>query len=415
MRKVGAMTHAPLAALVLDVVEGPDVGRSFRFSREATVILRRRSDPDDDGLSLRTDETDAVHVVLVRTAEGWTFERRAGPLVEVDGVSTDRGLLRHGATLRIGGTRLEVACVAGRAAAATVAEPAASRPDPRVGGFECIELVAGDEGTCTWLARRTADGVPVALKVVRDDAGEAARRDLRRAAEIAGLLVGRAHAAQLVGADPSGAPAWLALRWVDGESVEDLVDRAGPLGIADACAVGAQILGVLDGIHAGGFVHRDVHPGNVIWSDRSAPGAVDAVLIDFGLGKAVRSEGAERTLNPTRTGEWMGRPRFLAPEQALDGKHVGPAADLYGLAATIYWLLCRAPVHREQPGESALSAWTRGHRVPIRRRRADLPESLAVALDGALTRDPGLRGEALPALRAEFDRHASPDVWKSGL
>ncbi len=405
MRKVGGMTTPPRTRLELSVVSGPDAGRSFRYSGEAPVSLRRWSDPDDDGLALRTDEADGVHLVLTRTPDGWTVERREGPALKIDGVSRERARLDAESTICVGGTVLEVAFVAARPPGARVASPGSTAE--RVEGYEWMELVSEGAQARTWHARRIADGVEVALKVVRPEAGEAARRDLRRAADIAKLLVGQPHAAQFVDADLGARTPWLALAWVEGEPVEDLVAREGPMAIPDACAVAAQILRVLDAIHAKEHVHRDIHPGNILRSDRSVAGAPDAVLIDFGLGKAIHAEAGEGTLNPTQTGEWMGRPRFLAPEQAADGKHVKPAADLFGLAATLYWLLCSAPVVRELPGESILSAWARGHRIPIRRRRADIPESLAIAIDEALSRDPEVRWAARDRFRAEIERVAA--------
>ena len=385
------------------MLEGVDAGRSFRYSASGPFALRARSDPDDDGLALRTDPSDALHAVLARIEGVWTIEHRRGAALVVDGAERPSARIGRGTRIRLGSTALEAMLVAPRTAPASFG---ADQPEgaPNGAGFEVLEPVAWGGQARTYLARRLSDGALVAWKVGHARAGEAMKRDFRREAEIAGRLANHPHVAELLGSDLAAKEPWLAFRWVVGESLEARVRRDGPLSVADACLVATQVLGVLDVIHAAGFVHRDIHPGNLLLADRPESVRLHAVLIDFGLGKALRSEDVAETRNPTRTGEWMGRPRFLAPEQADDGKRVGPPADLYGVAASLYWALCRQPVLREDSGDSPLAAWARGHRVPIRRRTRDVPESLAIALDAVLDRDPDVRWAGGEAFRAEIRR-----------
>ncbi len=396
-----------VVALHLHVVIGPDAGRTFRFLRATSFEVRARSDADDDGLALRTDAADGTAIRFSRVGRRWNVERLAGPELFVNDVATRATALDGGMVLRVGGTTLDVALTRETA-------PAPVEPDreamPAVTGFELLAPVAFGAAAQTWLARRLLDGVLVALKVARPGATDAIRRDFRREAEIAEALAGVPHTAELVGSGSQGAQPWLAFRWIDGETLEERVARDGVLELSTACLVAGQVLDVLRAAHARQFVHRDVNPANVMLGRVADRAPLSAYLIDFGLGKAVRvaSDPADATVNPTRTGESMGRPRFLAPEQAADGKRAGPASDLYGLAATLYWALTRASHIREDPSESPLASLAKGHLIPIRRRRRDVPEALAIALDQALSRDLERRWEAFDPLRRELELVSAP-------
>lgn len=391
-----SIVHPTVVALQLTVIAGPDAGRSFRFAGVDRFEVRARSDPDDDGLALRTDPADGVRLRFARSGRRWTVVRVEGAELSVDGISCAARVLDGGASIEVGGTTMTATL--SRAAIPSVAQ-APSEARPEVEGFEATAAVSFGAAAQTWSARRVVDGLPVALKVARSGASAAIRRDFRREAEIASALAGVPHAAELVDARPDAASPWIAFRWIEGETLEERVSRDGPLALGSACAIARQLLDVLAAVHERGFVHRDVNPSNVMIEADATDAVPRATLIDFGLGKALDVPSLESTTNPTQTGEFLGRPRFLAPEQATDGKRAGPAADLYGAAATLYWALTRASHVRDEPSESTAAAWARGLLIPIRRRRRDVPEALAIALDQALARDPERRLRALLPLR----------------
>ena len=136
--------------------------------------------------------------------------------------------------------------------------------------------------------------------------------------------------------------------------------------------------------HDRGFVHRDLKPGNLLVA--GAGGSEAVTLADFGLARAYQ---ASQMSGLTLAGAAGGTPPFMPPEQILDMRSVKPAADQYAAAATLYWLLTKQYVH---DATGATADWfvkvLDQDAVPIRSRRADLPERLAAVIHKGLSRKP---------------------------
>ena len=126
--------------------------------------------------------------------------------------------------------------------------------------------------------------------------------------------------------DDDGRP-FIAMEYVDGETLAELIARRGPLPAPEAAALGIQICAGLAAAHAAGLVHRDVKPQNLLLGS-------DGVLKlgDFGI--AVGHEGTRLTL----AGTVLGTAGYLAPEQAR-GEQVTAAADVYAVGAVLFELL----------------------------------------------------------------------------
>ncbi len=173
---------------------------------------------------------------------------------------------------------------------------------------------------------------PVALKrlaenLARDE--ELRRRFLREARLAARLAHPNVVRVFDVGED-DGRP-FIAMEYVEGETLAELVARRGRLPAGEAATLGIQICAGLAAAHAAGLVHRDVKPQNLLLS-------TDGVLKlgDFGI--AAGHEGTRLTL----AGTVLGTAGYLAPEQAR-GEQVTAAADIYAVGAVLYELLTGEP------------------------------------------------------------------------
>ncbi len=124
---------------------------------------------------------------------------------------------------------------------------------------------------------------------------------------------------------------YLAMQWVEGESLSNFAVRSGTLAPAVVASIVRQIGEALASAHAAGIVHRDLKPANIQYD----PATQRAVLLDFGIARDTESEGEERL---TRTGFFVGSLQYVAPE-ALSGELVGEQADVYSLATITYQLL----------------------------------------------------------------------------
>jgi serine/threonine protein kinase len=131
---------------------------------------------------------------------------------------------------------------------------------------------------------------------------------------------------------------YLALEFVPGKTLRQVISGTGPLAVGDAARVFADVAAGLEHLHGRGLVHRDVKPSNVMVRPDGR-----AVLLDLGLALA---PGEPLPADPTITGGRgyiVGTTDYMAPEQARDATAVGPAADLYGLGCTLFCALAGAP------------------------------------------------------------------------
>lgn len=203
----------------------------------------------------------------------------------------------------------------------------------------------------------------------------------------------------------SGPVPYLAMEYVFGSTLKDLVRRRSPLPIDWVWSIGEQLCSALGSAHAVGVVHRDVKPQNVMILDSRLE--LLAKLTDFGIARQV---GGDLT-TLTNTGEILGTPDYLSPEQVL-GEPGGPSSDLYALGIVLYELLTgRLPFEAETP----LAAATRrmvADAPPLIAYRNDIPWPLQEVVLVALRRDSSERyknaDEMAEALR--WSREQSPRV-----
>ncbi|NUV42323.1 bifunctional serine/threonine-protein kinase/ABC transporter substrate-binding protein [Streptomyces sp. CAI-24] len=203
--------------------------------------------------------------------------------------------------------------------------------DPRaVGPYRTLaRLGAGGMGV-VYLAR-SAGGALAAVKVIRAEhaADPRFRARFRREAEAAGRITGP-WVVPVLGADSEAREPWLATAFVPGPSLGEAVGARGALPAATVRALGARLAAALATVHAGGLIHRDVKPGNILL-------ALDGPrLIDFGI---ARHPGATAL---TATDAVLGSPGYLAPEQASAGP-VGPACDVFSLGCVLVYAATGRP------------------------------------------------------------------------
>lgn len=185
-----------------------------------------------------------------------------------------------------------------------------------------------------------------------------------------------------------GGTAHLVMEHLHGRSVgAELVARGGPLPADELAALATGAGRALAAVHAAGLLHRDVSPSNVVLVD--GDGGRRPVLIDFGLARDV----ADATDTLTR----MVTPGFAPPEQyGGDPSRVGPATDVYGLAATLY---------HSAAGRLPASAVDRQHGArlePLRRLRPDLPRPFCDGVHDGLELDPAHRPPDVATLLARL-------------
>lgn len=254
-------------------------------------------------------------------------------------------------------------------------EPAALEPgDPRAIGPFRIRGRLGSGGMGAVYLGQGRRRRQVAIKLIRgdqlhDDEFRARfRREVRAAAGVRSRFF-----ANLVDADPEAAVPWLATEYVPGPTLSRALAEQGPLPREAVLTVVAGVAEALREIHTVGLVHRDVKPSNVIL------GPSGPCLIDLGV---VALDDATKV---TLTGQTVGTPRYMAPEQA-SGERTTASADVWGLGALAYY--AATGNHLFEGEHPAVVLYRVSAEHPS---YDDCPEYLRPLLDACLTRDPAQR------------------------
>ncbi|MCX4092321.1 serine/threonine-protein kinase [Nocardia sp. alder85J] len=220
----------------------------------------------------------------------------------------------------------------------------------------------------------------VAVKVLLSEVQGDERERFVREQHALGRLSGHPHIVQVLSVDvtASGRPYFVMPYFAQG-SLDRVLHAAGPLRWPEVLSIGVKMAGALAAAHALGIVHRDVKPGNILLTDYGEP-----QLSDFGIAEVGQASAA---ISPMIEGT----PAFTAPE-VLRGHAPTPAADVYGLGATLFCLLTgHSPFHRGtgEPLEVQL-ARIMGSRLP-NLRDYGVPDAVCVAIEAAMAVDPADR------------------------
>jgi len=173
------------------------------------------------------------------------------------------------------------------------------------------------------------------------------------------------------------------MEYVDGQSLQDRVERDGPLPIVDAANFIRQAAEGLAHAHSAGIVHRDVKPANLL-VDRH--GVVK--ILDLGLAKFFDAGSSTGAVDEKPV---LGTADYVSPEQALDGRSTDARSDIYSLGCTFYFLLAGHPPFPEGTLNQRLVSHQFQQPTPIVQKRSDVPEELASILDRMLAKKPSDR------------------------
>jgi serine/threonine protein kinase len=221
----------------------------------------------------------------------------------------------------------------------------------------------------------------IALKFLRDTANDPdALARFRREARIASKIDHENVVNILdVGRDDRGVD-YLAMELVDGQDLQQVLAREGAMPAPRAVSVVRQILRGLTAIHEVGIIHRDLKPSNVIVVD--GRDGETAKIMDFGISKSMT---AVTTDNITETGNVIGTPQYMSPEQLL-GDPIDPRSDLFAVGLILYALLAGEPPFQGST-MSRLAAMHASQDVPsLTTYRSDLPAELVAAVARAVAR-----------------------------
>jgi serine/threonine protein kinase len=214
------------------------------------------------------------------------------------------------------------------------------------------------------------------------------------------LLLKHPHVVRAFHVGESGGHNYLVMEYLEGETLDEVLQRRGKLSAVEAVRLIYQALLGLQHIHEQGLVHRDLKPANLMLVQDATPGqpdtTVDATvkILDIGLARTLFDENtSDQKDDPqlTREGAVLGTPDYMAPEQARNARTADIRADIYSLGCVFYHTLTGQPPF---PDKSLLNQMIRHASEPprpLREFNLQLPEGLQKIIDTMLAKEPDQR------------------------
>jgi serine/threonine protein kinase/tetratricopeptide (TPR) repeat protein len=263
------------------------------------------------------------------------------------------------------------------------------------------ELGAGGMAT-VYLAEDLKHPRQVAVKVLRPDLAATLGPD--RFIREVGIAARLSHP-HIVGLLDSGEAAgflYYVMPYVEGTSLRQKLVREGELPIPEAVRILRDVADALAYAHGQGVVHRDVKPENIMLVARHA------LVMDFGVAKALAEGKEEGASSLTSAGVALGTPAYMAPEQASGDLHVDYRADLYAWGIVAYELLAGQPPFVRNTPQKTLAAQVTAAPEPVSHHRANVPGPLAHLVMQCLEKKAADRPQSAEEVLRQLDQVLTP-------
>ena len=279
---------------------------------------------------------------------------------------------------------------------------------PEIAGYEVLGLLGRGGMGVVYEARQLGRGRTVALKMVSTGFQAGPKELARFRAEAAALArLQHPNIVQIYDVGEAASRPYFVFEFVAGGSLARYL-RGKPQPVRPAAQLVETLARAIHAAHANGVIHRDLKPANILLRDERAGeggesrdplalapclASVVPKITDFGLAKCAASDGEPPDLRGnTATGDLLGTPNYMAPEQAMVPRQpVGPAADVYALGAILYELLTgRPPFTGETPLATVLQV-INNEPVSLTILRPDVPRDLETVCLKCLHKEPRRR------------------------
>ncbi len=422
----------------LNVIAGPQTGRSFTFDQHETFMIGRS---EDAHFCLPHDRFFSRHHCILEIAPPQAFIRDLGSTngTFVNGMRVETAYLKNGDHIQGGETILAVEVTTGLESHSNEAElhlnsipsvvsiqclncgvPAtveASRPDARLSyvcddcreklkenpqpipNYQMIRVIGQGGMGSVMLGHSEKDGVAVAIKTLLPEVAvsEQSLKRFLREIEVASKLQ-HPNIVRYIEHGQHNGIVYLVTEFVTGMDAARLAKhRGGRLDFRETVSIIAQTLAALDFAHQLGFVHRDIKEQNILVTGDHPNWT--AKLTDFGLSKSFKETGMSGV---TMVGDVAGTIAYMPPEQVRDFKDVQPPSDIYAVGMTAYSLLTGAHALDISPKAGiaeTVKAIFEKPIVPILSRVGGVPPNVAAVIETALAKNVEQRWRTAGAMR----------------
>ena len=262
-----------------------------------------------------------------------------------------------------------------------------------------IEREIGRGGAARVFLARNATGEAVALKVLHPQltASVAAERFLREV-----QLISRLEHPRIAKLLDFGEGDWViyyVMEFVPGPTLKEHLARVRRASISDVVRIADDVLSALAHAHKQGVVHRDVKPENIVLSPSGA------VLLDFGIAKAVAASGHDRL---TRSGFAVGTSTYMSPEQITGEEDIDHRSDIYSLGCVLFEALAGRPPFEDPFEEMVLRMHQNTPPPDLGALRSDVPGPLVELINRALAKDREARWPTAEEMRGALPSLVTP-------
>jgi hypothetical protein len=265
----------------------------------------------------------------------------------------------------------------------------------RLGHYDILEVIG--KGGMGVVLRAFDDKLHrvVAIKVMAAQlaTSASARKRFTREAQAA-AAVSHDHVVTIHAVEEANGLPYLVMQFVSGVSLQERMDRDGPLQLAKIVRIGMQTAAGLAAAHAQGLVHRDIKPANILLEN----GIERVKITDFGLARVAADASV------TQSGVVAGTPLYMSPEQAR-GERADARSDLFSLGSVLYALCTGRPPFRASDSMAVLKRVCEETPRPIRETNADIPDWLIALIDKLHAKDPADRYQSAAEVATLLSGH----------
>jgi len=402
-------------SLQFEIIAGIDQGKKLTIHPGPGMIIGRGSAAY---YQVNDPRTSRSHCEVTLQGEQVTIKCLGGSGgTFVNGQKIQQQNLKLGDVVQVGDTQLRLqvgdepldVALAPIQAAGQPPQPK-KQPDPNkletlvgttLSHYEIGHIIGTGRSGIVFFASDIKDNKLVALKVMLPEFAKN-EEDIQRFIRGIKTMLPLRHPnlVQLYGAGKTGPYCWIAMEFVAGENLRQVIERIGVAGMLDwrnAFKVAVQIGRVLEYAHGQDIIHRNVTPTNIL---RDAPSKV-VKLGDLMLSKAMEGILAQQI---TRPGELVGEVEYMSPERTRGTTDIDHRSDLYGLGATLYALLTGRPPFTGSTLVEKITRIRQDEPVPPTKFQLSIPHPFEGLVLKLLAKDPDGRYPSATALLQDLDR-----------
>lgn len=267
---------------------------------------------------------------------------------------------------------------------------------PEISGYRVLGRLGEGGMGAVYLAEETTLGRRVALKVISTRVAPDAQSKVRFQREARTLAtIEHPHVVRVYSFGEVDGKPYLAMEYVEGETLTDRIARLGSLSPDDALRITRDIVEALDAAWDKRVIHRDIKPSNILIDRRNR-----VHVADFGLAKPQDSEVSDHSL--TASGLMVGTPHYISPEQA-QGRDLDFRSDFYSLGIMLFHMLSGERPFRGSTPMAIVAKHLTEPMPSLRSRRANLPPELDRIIGWMTEKDPARRPSSHQQLLAAID------------